>query len=215
MKLKIQDNNLISVNTYDYCAEAYEQWFMDISPYKARVDEFCSYLPSSRSKIVDLGCGPGNYCKYLYDIKGFHNILGIDLSKEMVKRAQKNVPSCTFQVSDIRKLSFAPDSIHGIFSSFSIPYLSYHETDKLIGDIAKMLKSSGILYISCMEGTKYGFEQTSFSGEMAIFIYYYTENFLVESMEDRGLQVLSVNRQPCLEMDGTFSTDLVIMAQKP
>jgi hypothetical protein len=66
-----------------------------------------------------------------------------------------------------------------------------------------------------MEGVKAGFEQTSFSGEMAVFIYYYTENFLVEVMEDCGLHVLSVNRQPYLEVDGSVSTDLIIIAQKP
>jgi ubiquinone/menaquinone biosynthesis C-methylase UbiE len=210
----MQDNNLISVKTYDYCAEIYEQRFMDTTPYQARVDEFCNHLPSLRSKILDLGCGPGNYSKYIAETKGFKNIHGIDLSGEMVKRAKKNVASGTFQVSDVRKLTLPDGSYHGVFSSFCIPYLSYHETEKLILDVVNLLKSSGIFYISCMEGTKSGFEQTSFSGEMPVFIYYYTEEFLVGAMEERGFQILSVNRQPYLENAGIFSSDLIIIAQK-
>ena len=210
-----EDNNLISVKTYDYFAHVYEQWFMNITPYTERVDEFCSYLPSSKARILDLGCGPGNYSKYLYDIKGFRNVLGIDLSKEMIKRAKNNVPLANFQQDDIRKFKLPPVSFYGVIASFCVPYLSYHETDKLISDIKKVLKPSGVLYISCMEGTRSGFEQTSFSGEMAVYIYYYTEDFLVASLEERGFQVLSVNRQPYLEMDGSISTDLIVIAQKP
>ena len=210
-----QDNNLISVKTYDCFAHVYEQWFMDISPYKAMVDDFSDYLPSLRSQILDLGCGPGNYSKYLSDIKGFKNITGIDLSEQMIRRAKKNAPLCNFELGDIRKFSSLPAKFHGVLASFIIPYLSYHETDQLISNVFKMLKPLGTLYLSCMEGVKCGFEQTSFSGEMAVYIYYYTEEFLVGSMEERGLHVLSVNRQPYLEVDGSVSTDLIIIAQKP
>lgn len=210
-----QDNNLISVKTYDCFAHVYEQWFMDISPYKARVDEFCHNLPSQRAKILDLGCGPGNYSKYLYDVMGFHNIEGIDLSGQMINRARLNVPLVDFKVADIRKFSTPPASLHGVLASFCIPYLSYHETDLLISNVYKALKPLGTFYISCMEGVKCGFEQTSFSGEMAVYIYYYTEEFLVASLEERGFHVLSVNRQSYLEVDGSLSTDLIVIAQKP
>jgi len=209
-----QDNNLISVKTYDCCAHVYEQSFMDMSPYKNTVDEFCNLLPSVKSKILDLGCGPGNFSKYLYDFKGFHNIYGIDLSNEMIKRARKNVPAAYFEVEDIRKMTIRPAFFHGVLASFCIPYLSYHETEKLVSDIWKVLKPSGILYMSCMEGVKCGFEQTSFSGEMAVYIYYYTENFLTEVMEERGFHVLNVYRQPYLEVNGSISTDLIVIAQK-
>lgn len=210
-----QDNNLISVKTYDCFAHVYEQWFMDISPYKTCVDEFCNLFLSNKAKVLDIGCGPGNYSKYLSEFKGFRNIHGIDLSEQMIARAQKNVPSGEFKIGDIRKMNYPPMSFHGILASFCIPYLSYHETDKLISDTFKILKPSGLMYISCMEGVYCGFERTSFSGEMAVYIYYYTEEFLVESLEERGFHILNVGRQPYLGVDGSVSTDLIIIAQKP
>ena len=133
----------------------------------------------------------------------------------MIKRATKNVPLGKFTIGDIRKLSVINSFYHGAVASFCVPYLSYHETDHLVSDIYKVLKPSGILYLSCMEGVTCGFEQTSFSGEMAVFIYYYTEEFLVSSMEERGFHVLSVERQPYMGVDGSLSTDLIIIAQKP
>lgn len=214
MIAKLQDNNLFSVKTYDYCAGVYEERFMDITSYKDEVDKFCRHLLSFRSRILDLGCGPGNYSKYLSD-NGFRNITGVDLSDEMIRRAKKNVPEANFLTADVRALKMEPSSFHGVLSSFCIPYLSYHDTEKLIGDIATLLKPSGTFYLSCMEGTHAGFEQTSFSGEMAVYIYYYTEEFLVGAMEDKGLQVESVTRLPYFEPEGRMSTDLVIMAHKP
>jgi SAM-dependent methyltransferase len=209
-----QDNNLFSVKTYDCFAHVYEQWFMDISPYKAKIDDFCQYLPSSKSKILDLGCGPGNYSKYLFDIKGFRNVHGIDLSEQMIMRASKNVPLGQFTLGDIRKLSVPNSFYYGALASFCVPYLSYHETDQLISDIYKALKPSGTFYLSCMEGVRCGFEPTGFSGEMAVFVYYYTEDFLVGSLEERGFHVLSVDRQPYLDVDGGMQTDLIIIARK-
>jgi cyclopropane fatty-acyl-phospholipid synthase-like methyltransferase len=211
---KLHDNNLFSVRTYNYCAEVYEVMHMDITPYQEEVDNFCNYLSSYKSRILDMGCGPGNYSKYIFS-KGFKNITGYDLSEEMIKRAKKNVPEGNFKLEDIRKVQLPPASCHGVFASFSIPYLSYHETDHFIEFSSKVLKHSGVLYISCIEGTHCGFEQMSFSGEMAVFIYHYTADFLTTAMEEKGFQILCVNRYHYFEPDGRLVSNLVIMAQMP
>jgi ubiquinone/menaquinone biosynthesis C-methylase UbiE len=214
MKMLLDDMNQISVNTFNCCASVYEQRFKDISLYKTRIDEFCSYLIFDKYKILDLGCGPGNYCYYISKVKGFYNIIGVDRSDEMIKIAKKNFPGGVFNVADIRKLNYTSESFHGIIASFCIPYLSYNDTADFIRNITKILKPSGVVYISCFEGTHSGFEQTNFSGEMALYVYYYSEEFLINILEDNGLQVLSFNRQDNTESAENFSTNMIIIAQK-
>lgn len=213
MSLQLLDHNRISVNTYNCCAELYEKRFMDVTSYTGFLDKFCSYLPLN-AKIFDLGCGPGNNSKYLCEIQGYCNIHGIDLSEEMIKRAKVNVPSGFFHVADIRKISFNSSSFEGVLASFCIPYLEYKETADLIKDISMILKPNGHLYLSCMEGSKSGFECTSFSGEMPVYIYYYSKEFLTVHLEDNGFRILDVLQQNYPETDGTFSNDLIIIAQK-
>lgn len=214
MKIITRDFNQISVNTYNCCAQAYEQRFMDITPYRLNVDEFCTYFLTEKPNILDLGCGPGNFSSYFYNTKGYKKITGLDLSPEMIRLAKENVPQATFILADIRKLNYQDSTFHGIFASFCIPFLSYNETNDLIANVSNMLKPDGLLYLSCMEGCQNGLEQTSFSGELAVYLYYYSEEFLASTLEEYGMQVLSFNKRNYKTPDGKYSTDIIIIAQK-
>lgn len=63
------DKSKFAVSTYDKIAEVYtKQYFNDLTdiPY---IDKFLAQLPPS-TKILDIGCGPGTFSKYLKS-KGF------------------------------------------------------------------------------------------------------------------------------------------------
>jgi SAM-dependent methyltransferase len=53
-------------------------------------------LPSP--KILEIGCGPGQFAHYLYD-EGFRDYHGFDFSPEAVRRAREVVPQ-SFEVGD-------------------------------------------------------------------------------------------------------------------
>lgn len=209
---ELKDFNDVSTETYCKCAVAYEAKFMDISPYKDSIDAFCTHIPADAA-ILDLGCGPGNISKYLFE-KGFRYITGMDRSPEMVSLAAKNVPEANFIQGDIRHLSFPNDSFHGVIASFCIPYISYLDTEQLLARLSRVIADGGKLYLSCMEGIRSGFETTSFSGTNRVYIYYYSEEFLREKLQINGFKVLQMKKQLYPEADGTFSTDLLFIAEK-
>lgn len=210
--IELKDVNDISTETYSKCAAAYEAKFMDVSPYKGSIDAFCALLPSDAA-ILDLGCGPGNISRYVFE-KGFHHVTGMDRSAAMVSLATKNVPEANFIQGDIRHLSFPNDSFHGVIASFCIPYISYLDTEKLLARLSRVIADGGKLYLSCMEGCRSGFETTSFSGTHKVYIYYYSEEFLREKLQINGFKVLDMKKQLYPEADGTFSTDLLFIAEK-
>lgn len=78
---------------------------MDFVSYKNKILAF-SKLLKNQSKILDVGCGPGNVAKVLTGLDKEFEILGIDLSSEMIKRATANVvsPYVQFLVRDIRDM---------------------------------------------------------------------------------------------------------------
>ena len=131
---------------YDKIAKSY---FKKFSKYSEYIDEFLSLI-SKNGKIFDAGCGPGIDSNYM-DSKGFR-VVGVDMSKEMIKLAKQNLPKITFKLSDLRKINFSENSFDGIFASFSLIHLSKVNILPLLKKFNKILKKEGIIYISLQSG---------------------------------------------------------------
>ena len=110
------DKNLIAVKTYDKIAKSYTKEFFNDRIDLKYLDKFISLL-SPKAKILDVGCGPGNYTKYLME-KGF-SVEGIDLSKKMIQIAKKKVPNGKFKVMDMRKLEYPDETFDGLCVAYS------------------------------------------------------------------------------------------------
>jgi len=105
-------------------------------------------LLSEDAKILDYGCGYGRTCAELVD-HGYGNVIGVDISHEMIKRGKSLFP-------DLELLHIAPGPLSfeaGTFDAcilFGI--LTCIPTDKgqhrLIDEMRRMLKPGGLLYIS-------------------------------------------------------------------
>jgi SAM-dependent methyltransferase len=78
--------------------------------------------PSSKSRILDVGCGTGHHVASLGS-KGY-DILGIDISSSMIEKAKENFPNYKFEVADALDGSeFEPDSFtHILCMYFTIYY---------------------------------------------------------------------------------------------
>lgn len=82
-----------------------------------------SASPSSKSAILDIGCGTGHHVSLLAS-KGL-NVIGIDISPSMISKAKENFPDYKFQVGDALDSNlFKPDSYtHILCMYFTIYYL--------------------------------------------------------------------------------------------
>ena len=204
-----------TIETYNLHADSYEKKFMDFASYTKRIKAFCDILPPG-ANVLDVGCGPGNVAKQLLASNQEFKILGIDLSSEMINHARANVisPQVEFRVEDIRNMGLEGSTYDAVIASFCLPHLTNEEAEKLIQDISKVLHEGGILYLSCMEGTKSGFETTSFSSNDSIFFNYYSEEFIQKVLRKNGLKITELQRDVYLECDGSKTIDMFFMAKK-
>ncbi len=208
------DKTTATIETYDLCAETFEEKFMGLELYASSLTLFAGLLKKG-TRLLDLGCGPGNVSRFLGERVSEIETTGIDLSKEMVKLARKNVPQAEFLVGDIRDLHLPEASRDAVTAAFCLPFLHDHEALDLIREIEKVLKPGGYLYMSCMEGTGEGFETTSFSGGNSVFMNYFSESFMREAFAKNGLGVLDYLPQGYPEEDGTVTTDMIFIVEKP
>lgn len=99
-----------------------------------------------RGTVGDLGCGPGHVARYLHD-QGVQ-MLGIDLSAEMVRWATQLNPGMTFRVGDIRALDLADTSLAGIVAFYSVIHLDPSELEVAFREFRRVLAATGVLLLS-------------------------------------------------------------------
>lgn len=140
--------NIISLNkkAWNNVAEKYAKAkYTNLNPL---IDIFCNNLPKN-GFILDLGSGTGLPFAKLFVEKGF-NYLGVDISSQMIKIAQKNVPLANFMELSMTDLNFE-NKFNGVFSSYSMLLLSPQLLKDVAKKIVKSLKKGGLFYLSLNE----------------------------------------------------------------
>jgi SAM-dependent methyltransferase len=139
---KILDMNK---KAWDNIAGSYDH--RAISPISDLFNEFTGFV--GKGRVLDLGCGTGvPYARHLTG-KGF-DVLGIDLSEEMVKVASSNVPGARFEqmsMTDIHNIS----EFDGILSNFSMLLLTPDMFKETTRRIHTALKDGGYFYLALNE----------------------------------------------------------------
>jgi 2-polyprenyl-3-methyl-5-hydroxy-6-metoxy-1,4-benzoquinol methylase len=94
------------IDCYDKTAKNYADKFIDELNTKhldrILLQSFAA-ANAAKGKLIDLGCGPGQTTKFLHDA-GVADIIGIDISPNMISEAKHANPSISFEVSDMLDL---------------------------------------------------------------------------------------------------------------
>ncbi|MCF6766059.1 methyltransferase domain-containing protein [Thiotrichales bacterium 19S3-7] len=124
-------------------SQTYSQ-FLELRTKPAR--DLISAIPSNfqPKTIYDLGCGPGNSTILLQERWPEANIIGIDSSLDMIKKAQQSYPNISFLEGDIA--SFSPNNkIDCFIANASLQWLDNHES--LFPNLFNTLIPGGIFAI--------------------------------------------------------------------
>jgi len=108
----------------DFYADIYDYLVFNIIKNQYEVGEIVNKTtPSSESIILDVGCGTGHHVAELASQN--LNVLGIDSSQAMIKKAKENYPNNKFEVLDaLNSNAFKPNSFtHILCLYFTIYYM--------------------------------------------------------------------------------------------
>jgi 2-polyprenyl-3-methyl-5-hydroxy-6-metoxy-1,4-benzoquinol methylase len=118
--------------------------------YKHIYDSIKDYI-NFDSQIMDLGCGLGEFTKYLADL-GYRNVIGVDPSKNNIEQAKEKGINC------IQSDSFSTDPCFtGKFDMIIFIHVFEHilDMDIALENVKKMLKPEGVIYIEVPDAAKY------------------------------------------------------------
>lgn len=135
--------------SYDRVARAYAELFDDELRHKpldrALLDCFAEQV-GPLDPVGDLGCGPGQVSRYLYE-RGL-TLLGIDLSAAMIAVARERNPEITFHQGSLVTLDAADGTWGGIVAFYSIIHLTDDELPRAFGEFRRVLRPGGLLLVA-------------------------------------------------------------------
>ena len=99
------DKSQNAVEIFDKRALDYQNKFMDVGLYHDSFDLFCNTIEKENAAILEIACGPGNISRYLLAMRPGFQLLGIDLSANMIALAKTNNPTAEFVILDAREIT--------------------------------------------------------------------------------------------------------------
>lgn len=143
---------------YDFSASIYDPLlYLALNPIRLAVmDELSQHKDSS---VLDLCCGTGNQLKLLSK-NGFKNLHCLDLSKAMLKVAQKGEYPIEIYAEDATKTSFDDAVFDIVIISFAIHEKDRKTQEKLMKEAHRLVNEEGFIlivdYVFDDKTTKFG-----------------------------------------------------------
>ncbi|MBN2443365.1 MAG: class I SAM-dependent methyltransferase [Spirochaetales bacterium] len=200
-----------TIEAYNKSAKLFNNTVANLPNYNKTYDYLISLLHRDDT-VLDLACGPGNISNYLIKQKKL-NIVGFDLSIEMLKIAKQIIPEGDFKKQSIINFSYEY-KVDAIVIGFGLPYLNEKQVSSCLHSCNKVVKPKGIIYVSFMDGNENGFEEFSFYKDKKFYIYYHKHEEIIKKLNNSGFTVMKTWELEYYEENGRVTKDIVIIGEK-
>lgn len=122
----------------------FSSWYATVFPFRPPVREFLAKRLPARGRILDIGCGTGDYCGAL--ISSDRSCLGIDLDEQMIQEARKCHPGAEFRVMDMASIAELPaGGFAGIYCIGNVlPHLPAGRLSAFLAHLRSLMTPGGV-----------------------------------------------------------------------
>lgn len=113
-------------------------------------EHLLSWARGIDGRIVDIGCGPGQWTSYLSD-RGV-DIEGVDPVPEFIAEAQRRYPGVVYRIGHADRLGVEDASVGGVLAWYSLIHADPDQIDALLTEFARCTRPGGGLAIGFFEG---------------------------------------------------------------
>jgi ubiquinone/menaquinone biosynthesis C-methylase UbiE len=174
-------------DTYAKIAEAYADEFFEDTADLPVIDKFLSRL-CTNSKVLDVGCGPGQFSQYL--MQHGYIVEGIDTSEEMLDIARQKVPSGSFRKMDMRMLEYSDKSFDAVLAAYSLIHIPTSELPGVLHEIKRVLTDGGIVLFMAQQGEADKVLDEPLAKGEKIFVNFFSRERLNRLLVDAGFDVI-------------------------
>jgi ubiquinone/menaquinone biosynthesis C-methylase UbiE len=141
---------------FDRKADTYDRWYeTKLGSFVDKVETelaFDLFDPQSGEKILDVGCGTGNFSLKL--ARQGCQVTGVDLSEAMLAKARKKVSAAgreiDFYHQDIKDLKFPEATFDGVISMATVEFVE--EFEAAFAEMKRVTKPGGKILIGTIAG---------------------------------------------------------------
>lgn len=187
------------IECYDKTATKYAEKFkseLEWKHFDALILKAFAEKNKNKGQHIDLGCGPGQTTKFLYD-NGVVSILGTDLSPQMVKVASKLNPNIKFEVADMLQLNYPEKSFASAIAFYAIVHFDYEQVKTAFQEIGKILIEGGEFLFSFHIGDYTVHMDNFFDEKVNIDFYALQTEKIKELLLQTGFEIIDlIEREP-------------------
>lgn len=182
----------IIADTYDYSPSVDDEKQFNDSNLAEPLEAFAQLLRKhhkQRARVLAISCGAGWEANFLI-ARGF-DLVGIDTSAEMLRRARNRASSGKFSRMRMQNLQFPPEeTFDAIWSTRTLIHVPQALVVDLLASWKRVLKPEGILCLGVNLGERNGWEIDEAMPGPPAFYHYFAEDELEKALEAAGYQVV-------------------------
>ncbi len=95
--------------------------------------------------LLDVGCGTGTTARHL--VPRVRKLHGVDISEEMLDKAERNVPKAKFTWYDGEKLPFPDETFDVVVAICVLHHVPVSKRCKLVGEMVRVTRPEGIVAV--------------------------------------------------------------------
>jgi ubiquinone/menaquinone biosynthesis C-methylase UbiE len=147
-------------------------------------------------KLIDLGCGPGQTTKYLFGC-GAKDVVGTDISPQMILVAKDRYPSLNFETADMLSLPYTAESFGAAVAFYSIVHFSYEEIATAFSEVKRILKRGGQFLFSFHIGDHIIHLDNFLDHPVNIDFYFFEVEKILSILYETGFEIMDcIERAP-------------------
>ncbi|WP_462418842.1 class I SAM-dependent DNA methyltransferase [Kytococcus sp. Marseille-QA3725] len=201
---------------YDTVADVYADHLTGTEPEQplelAMIDHFVGLVGEPR-RVLDAGCGAGRMLPHLAE-RGCR-VEGVDLSPEMIRRAQQDHPEFPTTVGSLAHLDHPDGQFDGVFSWYSTIHSPDHDLAGMVAEMARVLHPGGHLLVAFQVGDgmrRVGQGFAAFGHDVVMHRYHRSLEGMAAELGRHGLEVVArMERGPAGSED---DPQAVLIAQR-
>jgi len=181
---------------YDELAPGYAEALGETAPGNVGIyrQDFLNLIRGVQGPILDAGTGPGREAGWFY-AQG-REVIGIDLSRNMIQEAQRRHPDISFLQMDIRNLSFPDHTFSGIWDNMVFIHVLDRDAEQALEEYHRTLVPGGALFLHIVHGDGVQLEQHPIFPGIGRLSKLYLGDEIRNLVEATGFEILEMGYEP-------------------